>query len=494
MLRFGPFALDRRTWTLSRGNQTVDLSPRLVEILAYLAANAGDTITKDDLLEKFWPDVHVTDNTLTRAIADIRKAIGDSAGTPAYIQTMARRGYRFVGEVAGSTAADGAVPGGEHRTTNTDPFRDWVDGRLALESLEESRFPEALAAFERAAAELPKYAPAHAGLANACLLAFERSRIDGNPDRNQVIRGIACARAAVALDERLGEAWATLAHLLALGADVENARAAGRHAVAVEPGNWRHHFRLAFATWGEERLREVDRTLKLMPGCAAAHFLAAMVFVARGAPGPAQEQADAGAIVQGRQSEAGTLPGAGLHWVQGLLRMSVSAGRPSQRIYSFEEIRASFDREMAGEASGRLYAREFAANARIASGFAHLAIGDSARAADLFQAVLARQPGHPRALLGDALVRGGGPHLMAVAARVEELPASGRVIDAALVGAALLAARGDTAAAIATLDRLLTNAPPGSAGWIIPVDPMLASLRLAPGFESLLAKLAARAA
>jgi hypothetical protein len=251
---------------------------------------------------------------------------------------------------------------------------------------------------------------------------------------------------------------------------------------------------MAFASWGEERLREVDRTLALMPGCAAAHFLSAMVFVARGASRPAEQQADAGAIVQGGQLEAGTLPGAGLYWMQGLLRLAAGADRPGPPKYSFAEIQQPLDREIAGEASGRLYAREFAANARVASGFARLGIDDRRGASEMFQAVLARQPGHPRAMFGWALLQGGKEHLAAVASRVEELAAGGRLIDAALVGAAVHAARGDHAGAIAVLDRLLTSAPPGAAGWIIPVDPMLAPLRSSPGFESVLAKLAARAA
>ena len=503
-MRFGPFTLDRRTWTLSREEGAVDLSPRLVEILAYLASKPGDTISKDDLLERFWPDVHITENTMTRAIADIRKAIGDSADTPKYIQTLARRGYRFVGEVVeagdpgkGSPApghAGSQVPDAAHWTPGADPFRDWVDGRLALESLDESRLPEAVAAFERAAAELPKYAPAHAGLANACLLTFERSRIDGDPDRAALTRGIASARAAVSLDAALGEGWATLAHLLTLAADVENARAAARHAVAAEPGNWRHHFRLAFATWGEERLRAVDRTLALMPGCAAAHFLSTMVFIARGAHLLAEQQADTGAAVQGGQFETGSLPGAGLYWLQGLLRVAANTGRLSRQVYSVEEIKESFDREIAAESTGRLYAREFATNARTSIGFVRLNMGDVGIAAEAFRSVLAKQPAHPRAMLGQAIAAGGGHLLQPLSARVEELKASGRTIDAALVSAGLLAARGEAAAAIAVLDRFLTSAPPGPAGWIIPVDPMLASLRSAPGFDGLLAKLSARAA
>ena len=83
---------------------------RLVEILAHLVDRNGAIVTKDELLDRFWPDVHVTENTLTRAIADIRKTIGDSADTPKYIQTLARRGYRFVGEVVEARSFSDAPP------------------------------------------------------------------------------------------------------------------------------------------------------------------------------------------------------------------------------------------------------------------------------------------------------------------------------------------------------------------------------------------------
>ena len=63
MHRFGAFQIDPRTWTLTNDGRNVDLSPRLVEILGYLAARAGTIVTKDELLDRFWPDVHVTENS-----------------------------------------------------------------------------------------------------------------------------------------------------------------------------------------------------------------------------------------------------------------------------------------------------------------------------------------------------------------------------------------------------------------------------------------------
>ena len=186
MIRFRPFQIDPRTWTLSRDGHTVDLSPRLVEILGHLAGHGGAIVTKDELLERFWPGINISDNTLTRAVADIRKALGDSASEPKYVQTLARRGYRFVADSGASSAAE----------AEEDPFQAWEQGRLALESLDLSRLDQAIAAFERAVADLPSYAPAYAGLANAYLLRFETTRFSNTPDREMLDRATTAARRA----------------------------------------------------------------------------------------------------------------------------------------------------------------------------------------------------------------------------------------------------------------------------------------------------------
>ncbi len=127
------------------------MSPRLVQILACLIERTGGIVTKDELFRRFWPDVTVTENTLTRAIADLRKALDDDAAQPRYVQTSARRGYRFVGEAA----AVAAGPPTSEEPEGGNAFQDWVRGRLALESLDESRLAEAFQALQRAAADLP---------------------------------------------------------------------------------------------------------------------------------------------------------------------------------------------------------------------------------------------------------------------------------------------------------------------------------------------------
>lgn len=112
--RFGPFTLDFGSYRLCRGSDHLDLQPKALEVLRRLVAQPGTLHTKDDLFAAVWPDVAVTDNALTQVISDIRQVLGDRPGAPVYVETVARRGYRFVAavEVEGSegSPAGAATP------------------------------------------------------------------------------------------------------------------------------------------------------------------------------------------------------------------------------------------------------------------------------------------------------------------------------------------------------------------------------------------------
>jgi DNA-binding winged helix-turn-helix (wHTH) protein len=474
MLVFGSFALDERTWTLTREGEAVDLSPRLVQILAHLVTREGAVVTRDELLERFWKDTFVTENTLTRAVADIRQALGDRADRPEVIQTLARRGYRFAGQLTREPAGGGA---------GIDALAQWVEGRLALETLDEARLDEALASFERTAAAVPTYAPAYAGVAGAHLARYEAGRYRNRPDRDVLVRAIAAARQACAIDSGLGEAWALLGHALALSGETRDAQAAARQAVQLEPGSWRHHFRLALTSWGEARLREVDRTLALMPACAAAHLLAAMVFVARGAIDKARSAADTGALLQDTQGEHAILPAAGLHWMGGLVR--VGAG-------DLAGAAACFTKEVESALRGRVYTREFVVNAHVSLGFLRLHASDRERAGAEFRQVLGGDPGHARATLGLALA--GGAAAGEVDRAIREVADAGKLVEAASLEAATLCARGESALAIDRLTTLVSGAPPGPAGWSLGADPLFLPVHTHEGFAHVLALVASRAA
>ena len=101
--RFGPYTLDPAAYRLLRESEVVQLSPKIIDLLLYLVARQPALVSKEDLFKALWPDVAVTDNALTQAVSELRQALGDDPSKPAYIQTVARRGYRFIAPV--STAA-----------------------------------------------------------------------------------------------------------------------------------------------------------------------------------------------------------------------------------------------------------------------------------------------------------------------------------------------------------------------------------------------------
>jgi len=93
MFRFEGYTLDVARNALRAADREVQLRPKTFEVLRYLLENAGRLVTKEELLKAIWPNVAVTDESLTHCVSEIRQAIGDS--TQAIIATVPRRGYRF---------------------------------------------------------------------------------------------------------------------------------------------------------------------------------------------------------------------------------------------------------------------------------------------------------------------------------------------------------------------------------------------------------------
>lgn len=96
----GPWRLDAGTGELRRGNETLRVEPKVAEVLLYLAQHPGQIVSRDELLTAVWPGVVVGDDALTQAIIKLRKALGDDAKRPTYIETLAKRGYRLIAPVA----------------------------------------------------------------------------------------------------------------------------------------------------------------------------------------------------------------------------------------------------------------------------------------------------------------------------------------------------------------------------------------------------------
>ena len=96
---FGAFRADVTEGILLKEGREVPLTPKQFETLLVLLENRGHLLTKKELMQKIWPDSFVEENNLAQNISIIRKALDSPAGETSYIQTMPKRGYRFVGDV-----------------------------------------------------------------------------------------------------------------------------------------------------------------------------------------------------------------------------------------------------------------------------------------------------------------------------------------------------------------------------------------------------------
>src|SRR5580658_3580952 len=96
LYEFGPFRMDPAERKLLRGNAMVALTPKAFDTLHLLVRNSGHLLEKDELIRMLWPDTFVEEGSLSNNIFLLRKALGED---PAFIETVPRRGYRFIGAV-----------------------------------------------------------------------------------------------------------------------------------------------------------------------------------------------------------------------------------------------------------------------------------------------------------------------------------------------------------------------------------------------------------
>ena len=199
-------------------------------------------------------------------------------------------------------------------------------------------------------------------------------------------------------------------------------------------------------------------------------------------------------MLQDKQAgRASRYPASGLHWLLGMVDLARGdAGR------ALAECRLEL--ESASAARSRVWRQEFVMNAHDGCGFALLAERRFDEAAAAFGQALRLFPGHARSQIGRAqcLSAAGRPaeahaSLQEAGASIAELARGGRLLEAALLSAMSSVARGRPEEAIAALNRLLAEAPPGFPGWTIPIEPLFEPLHAQPGFAGILARLAARA-
>src|ERR1700742_613712 len=108
MRQFGNFRIDPQNECLWRGEEMLSLTPRPFSLLRYLVENPQRLVTHDELLEALWPETYVQPQVLRTYILELRKLLGDDPSYPRYIQTVPKRGYRFLCTVADVSSTNNA--------------------------------------------------------------------------------------------------------------------------------------------------------------------------------------------------------------------------------------------------------------------------------------------------------------------------------------------------------------------------------------------------
>ena len=141
LVRFGPFEVDLAAGEFRKGGVKLKLAGQPFQVLAILLERPGQVVSREELQKRLWPDTFVdVDHNLNTAINKIREALGDSAESPRFVETLPRRGYRFTADVSGAPGpvltqqrdtegiSRGRQSGNEEAVRESPRRRHWVLG------------------------------------------------------------------------------------------------------------------------------------------------------------------------------------------------------------------------------------------------------------------------------------------------------------------------------------------------------------------------------
>ena len=127
-----PWLVEPGLNTVSRNGTSVRLEPKQMEVLVCLARHAGESVSKEQLLQTVWPDTFVGDDVLTRSIFALRRVFEDDAKDPKVIQTIAKRGYRLILPVTPANGIAYEAPGHAEAEVRDGTKRDRSTLRLGI--------------------------------------------------------------------------------------------------------------------------------------------------------------------------------------------------------------------------------------------------------------------------------------------------------------------------------------------------------------------------
>ncbi len=177
-VRFDVFEVDLRAQELYKGGHKVKLQVQPFQVLAMLLEQPGEVVTREEMQKRLWPaDTFVDfDHSLNTAIKKLRQALGDDKKKPRFVETLPKRGYRFLGTVKGAAPAASSAPAASHARAAQPPVAPaspWV-GRVAKLSCEEGHPFALLATDAPTAAERQKLDAANDDVGLSLLIASQK--------------------------------------------------------------------------------------------------------------------------------------------------------------------------------------------------------------------------------------------------------------------------------------------------------------------------------
>jgi DNA-binding winged helix-turn-helix (wHTH) protein/tetratricopeptide (TPR) repeat protein len=219
-LCFGEYRLDTGSGSLWRDGRALHLTPKAFDLLRFLAARPGELVAKKTLFDAIWPGTAVTDDALTRCVGEVRRALGDDPHQPTFIETVHRRGFRFLAPVTPRAAGRGRARAFVGREPALERGRamlaEALAGRAQLlfvygePGVGKTRLAEEIAELARREGAAPVWGRAHEG--------------EGRPPYwiwTQVLRGAGERTGAGDLSRVFREASATSRELVARRGDAE---------------------------------------------------------------------------------------------------------------------------------------------------------------------------------------------------------------------------------------------------------------------------------
>ena len=472
--RFGAFTVDPAAYTLRCAGEPVPLSPRPFDLLVYLLRNPQRLVTKDELLDALWPGVVVTENTLTQAVSDLRRALQDTPGAPRCIETVPRRGYRwiaaigldahsresvrprpYVGAIAvmdfanltGDDALNWLAPGIAETVTND------LRGLDGLQVIDRWRVVEAAGDADRSPLGVAAAVEADLLVAGGYQRVADRLRVTARIVESKTGDTIANAKADGPLDEIFEiEDQLVRQFSVDLGLEVDAGEISSRETSSLDayrvasegyvrlqslderlPGaHATLGFLLVSAGRRSEALSAARRAVALEP-----HNWTHLFILGHASWGSERLRAQERALAHYPEFAFAHFSRAMVHVARNELAVAERVLRegtaiqdrqlgrrqrlPSSGLHwllgcnrfrqgDVDEALREFDLELSHSRNNYLYAQEYALASHVGRGFAFISRGQRDAARDSFDTVLQAQPDQARAHLGLALIAGTGNH------------------------------------------------------------------------------------